>query len=176
VSVLDPIAVRLDIARCAADDAMAAPAYVSNRARASEAYAQGVAAHHANASHSLPDLPADSFFEFYGVRVSPIGDDGDEICLGHPHPLRAIAALNKLARENGFVNAADDHSANVADILVNMTWTWAVLVTECDQPHEEDLKEYPCWMCRTLEESPWWIRWDVTAGTTGAFPVVVRQA
>ena len=124
-----------------------------------------------------PDLLG--FTTLYGVRLCTIGEDGEAvIALGHPEPMRAVAAFNRYARtEMGLRDMLDSHHAgSLLDALDDLEWIWGRLATieDCDSRESdlEDGTEHYCEMCRELAEGGWWLSWS-TEPKDGSFPVVV---
>jgi hypothetical protein len=119
----------------------------------------------------VPDLPEGSTFDYYGLRTSTIGEDGDCVVFGHPEPRYVIAALNKLHRDLlGLLNMADDRSATFDDMAEMLDYTWAVLINECGRCDPDAAK---CFACEEIKDADWWLRWDVDEAALGAFPVVI---
>jgi hypothetical protein len=140
---------------------------------------------------NVPDLP--EFDTYYGVWLSPIGDEGDVVILGHAGKLRALAAIRAWLRycegANRACRADDPHAwARVNESLRgwdpssqpvdDVDHRYAVVLTHC--------AEYPscgtdpisaeagrCWRCADIAGSAWWLDLDPTtdADTPGAFPV-----
>lgn len=64
---------------------------------------------------------------YYGVPVCSSGEDGDMIALGHPGPLRVLAACNRYARKVlGLDNLADDRKATADEWLGSITERWGL--------------------------------------------------
>lgn len=120
-----------------------------------------------------PDLPdLEGFTTCHGVKVSPIGDDGTLIVLGHHDRRRVIAALNAYSRDMcGFANVLDEPGAGFEEAQEFLYAAWAVLVTSCDKPAGHDTAE--CGKCKEIAEGPWWIRYDAKETHPGAFPVMI---
>jgi hypothetical protein len=129
-----------------------------------------------------PDLPV---FDqtAYGVQVSWVGDENETIAHGHINPLRFLAACNKLARDAGLANIADDKQARVEDLVERIWHRWAVRAPKCKCPGRK-----PTEMCRLghdIDPDPeQWYLWCgmwappgmvVTENTPGAFPVTTGR-
>jgi hypothetical protein len=73
-------------------------------------------------------LAADGFEKtYYGIPVCASGDEGDMIALGHPGPLRVLAACNRYARKVlGLDNLGDDRTLTADDFLGGITERWGI--------------------------------------------------
>ena len=99
----------------------------------------------------------------YGIRMAPIGDEGDMLALGHHDPRKALAAFNRYTRTVvGLLNLADDRSARAQDWLKDIEQRWALFTT----PDPEQGQD-PDWT--------WYSTW-VKPGTPGALPVTILRA
>jgi hypothetical protein len=99
----------------------------------------------------------------YGIRMAPIGEDGDMIALGHHDPRKALAAFNRYARIIcGLSNIADDSRALAQDWLKGIDQRWALFtVPDPEQGQDPDWTWYSTWC------SP---------ETPGALPVTILSA
>jgi hypothetical protein len=98
----------------------------------------------------------------YGIRMAPIGEDGDMLALGHHEPRKALAAFNRYARIIcGWTNIADDR-ARAQDWLDRIDQRWALFtVPDPEQGEDPDYAWYSTWC------SP---------ETPGALPVTILTA
>lgn len=120
-----------------------------------------------------PDLAG--FTSYYGVPLCPIGDGEVVLALGHPEPMRAVAAFNRYARlEYGLRDMLDEGpTGTLAGALTQLEWRWAELLTLADcEDRADEGDDHQCEMCTELESGGWWIRWS-DQPTDDSFPVVV---
>jgi hypothetical protein len=118
-------------------------------------------------------------FTYYGVELSPLGEDGEHlITAGHPDPRRVIAAFNRYARVVcGLRNLNDDPRADagdVADIARELKQDWAVLGMECEFYQDHGPYE-DCSTCQQIRSDDGWLFWGRDADEDGAFPVTVLR-
>lgn len=98
-----------------------------------------------------------------GIRMAPIGEDGDMLALGHHDKRKALAAFNRYARTViGIVNLADDFSASAQDWLNSIDQCWALFTTP-----DPGLGQDPDWT--------WYVTW-CKPETPGALPVTLLRA
>lgn len=118
-------------------------------------------------SVDIPDLSG--FDEFYGVKVSSIGEDGDMIAFGHHDKRTALAVFNAYVREClGFRNLHDYNGHHIHDPYERIFQTWAVVKTECG---ESDCEGTECRKCAEIKSCDWWLETNQSQETPGAFPV-----
>ncbi len=124
----------------------------------------------------FPAILERGFFQSYGLKVSPVGEDGEAVLLGHPDRRRAVAAFNQMHRNYlSLANAFDDRSASYTDALGRLDYTHAVIVAKCLNECQSDQGEQ-CANCEEIKRAEWWLQWHVDKDTPGAFPVVIWMA
>lgn len=126
------------------------------------------------------DVPDDlkGFTKYYGVPLCPLGDDGEAVvALGHPEPMRAVAAFNRYARwELGLTDMCDEGpAATLAGAIQGLRWWWGRLLTVDDcEDREHEGEDHQCEMCTEIEDGGWWMGWS-DQPTDDSFPIVVWQ-
>ena len=98
---------------------------------------------------------------YYGIAIAPLGDDWDKLlALGHHEPKRVLAAFNRFSRMAGWLNVADDLSADAATWIGRLERKHGVF-READPEHGwED------------PDCVWFVDW-VPADAPGARPVTL---
>jgi hypothetical protein len=127
---------------------------------------------------ALEQIPCSA--EYYGVKVSALGEDGDEGWVAFTHDeRRAIAALHRYIRD-------DLASGPVKEITTDQP-RWWVVVDNCGCgdtcPHEPD-SEDDVWhedcvnygLAPCIEEELSWLGTYCDASTPGAVPVIRMEA
>lgn len=102
-----------------------------------------------------------TFTDYDGIQVTYVGEDAGMVALGH-HDLDA-------ARD-----AFAKHDTPFGWDFTILT-TWAVLV---DRPEHDCVADdtTSCMGCEEAYGVPWWMQWNVTEDTPGAFTVMVVEA
>jgi hypothetical protein len=101
-----------------------------------------------------------------GLRWLFIGDDGDHlVILGHPEQERVTAAVKTLCDLSG-------------DAIVDSTYVWARLLTEC--PTHHGTQPAACRMCAEASPERWWLDWIADPPGSndhrpGYFPITVNE-
>jgi len=107
-------------------------------------------------SMEIPDLPG--FVDYYGMKVSSLGEDGDMVILGHHLNTYALAAftaysVNTLGLQDIYDGLVADPGPTAAEAIKH---GWASLKPTCDNADDED-HEDDCYECIEIEESGWWM-------------------
>ncbi|BEL07866.1 hypothetical protein Q0Z83_060570 [Actinoplanes sichuanensis] len=121
-------------------------------------------------SQLLPDL--EGFEEFFGIKVSTLGEDGGMVALGHHEPKRALAAFNAYAKSLGFTDLDDFSSfgGDWAKALDRIRTGQAVLRKQCEYAGRKD-HETNCSECAQMSQFPWWMDCSPTVDDVDTFPV-----
>lgn len=115
----------------------------------------------------------------YGIRVGWFGDEGGLLAVGHHHPMRVVAAMNRHARTTAKLrNIADDHRYDLADAIRDLTYTWAIVLGPCLQPSFPDADELAwhaahCERCDGAKHRANWVEIGHHEGARRAYPVTV---
>jgi hypothetical protein len=112
---------------------------------------------HQSDTTEMPDLAG--FEDFYGMKVSAIGDDGDLIILGHHNPTYALAAFTAYSvNVLGLSDIYDGHCADPGPTAAAaICHKRASLLTECDEARESDHDLEDCSLCAEIADHLWYL-------------------
>lgn len=122
----------------------------------------------------MPLTDADMAFTYYGVHFDPVGEEGTPIlALGHVEPRRMVAAANQYMRVDvGEYRGLGSYRRHTR-WLDEVQHGYAVRIVDCDSSHEEDHRS-DCGECAEMRRPHgWYVRWNATKDTPGAFPVAL---
>lgn len=127
---------------------------------------------------TLPELTG--FETYHGIKVSLVGEDGDNyVALGHHEPRAALAAFNAYAQHTVGLEDLTDGSARHdraywQKLLLAVKQCWAVLRETCDE-YGSASHEDGCFRCAEIgaevRAGGWWLEWCVDQDAVSAFPV-----
>ncbi len=117
---------------------------------------------------TLPDLSG--FTEHRGIRVCPLGDDGDVVvALGHHNVDDTLAAIVRMLRRDlGWTARELAGLGAPAEVKDALRLRWAVLATDCGDGFDPD-----CGTCAEVRAADWWLDYSSTTRVRDSFPVTV---
>lgn len=104
--------------------------------------------------------------EYNGIRIAPIGEDGDVlVAFGHHDPAAVAAAMTKMGRsEFGWSESVEP------DEVVEQ---WGHLMTHCER--EECSGDPSCDWCADIRSYDGWMSYRDNADGPGRFPIMLAD-